>query len=289
MIRSPFVFADKILQQEVQLLLDDKPIAHLEYPTLNKMLDGLHSRLIVIAGEPGTGKTTFALQMADFCALQERPVIFVTLEIPPRQLIAKSLARTSKGHLTVSNIAGGKMNDTQKEYFDRLVGWHGAHIAPHIGFLEGPSNVIDIGALVTKLVSGGHNKPVVFVDYIQIISQPDELTNVDAKIAIDATMAGLRRIVNNHDIPVIAVSSINRTNYSKEPSGLDALGGSCSIEYGADVVMFLNLDGKGDERKDNLAKPIRPITLIVLKNRYGSAGAISMQFDTAHAHFSERG
>lgn len=53
--------------------------------------------------------------------------------------------------------------------------------------------------------------------------------------------------------------------------------------------MFLNLDGKGDERTDNLAKLIQPITLIVMKNRYGSAGMIPMQFDTAHAHFSERG
>ena len=63
--------------------MNDAPLAHFSLSDFDKLLDGVRPRLTIISGEPGTGKTSLLLQMADDLARQGIPVLFVSLEIPP--------------------------------------------------------------------------------------------------------------------------------------------------------------------------------------------------------------
>ena len=92
--------------------------------------------------------------------------------------------------------------------------------------------------------------------------------------------------MNSHEVPLFAISSVNRTSYDKPATGLSCLGGSSAVEYCSDSVAFLGIDGKGSERRVNMSRTKRPLKLTMLKNRYGGCGEIELVFDTEHATFT---
>jgi replicative DNA helicase len=162
-----------------------------------------------------------------------------------------------------------------------------AVIANNIAFIDKPVSPVDIAVLVGRVERELGVKPIVFLDYIQITPQSSERSFVDERSAVKETVAGLRRIVNGHNVPLFAISSINRSNYKKDSAGLDALAESSSLEYAADSVLFLSVKGKGDERLLNMKQQERPVTITMLKNRYGVTGSANLVFDTSFALFRE--
>lgn len=70
-------------------------------------------------------------------------------------------------------------------------------------------------------------------------------------------------------------------------TGLSCLGGSSAVEYCSDSVAFLGIDGKGVERRTNMSRPIRPLKLTMLKNRYGTCDETTLLYDAEHATFAE--
>ena len=90
--------------------------------------------------------------------------------------------------------------------------------------------------------------------------------------------------------PLFAISSINRMNYDKQTTGLQAIGGCNMFEYSADLVMSLSIKGdKPDERNANMMKKMRPVVASVTKNRYGSCGVVEFEFNAPGAMFTEIG
>ena len=77
------------------------------------------------------------------------------------------------------------------------------------------------------------------------------------------------------------------TSYDKPATGLSCLGGSSAVEYCSDSVAFLGIDGKGVERRTNMSRPIRPLKLTMLKNRYGTCDETTLLYDAEHATFAE--
>ena len=130
-------------------------------------------------------------------------------------------------------------------------------------------------------------KPVVFVDYIQAVPVPEGTGISDERLQIKATMAALRRCANSHDIAIFAASSVGREHYEKQTTGLKCLGGSSSVEYTSDGIMYLAIEGKGAERAHNYALEKRPVIVSAIKHRYGALGSIKLTFDPAHALFTE--
>lgn len=132
--------------------------------------------------------------------------------------------------------------------------------------------------------------PLVIVDYAQIVSLPQELRIVDERIGLKLVASELRRIVDEVHCPLFAISSINRINYDKQTTGLQAIGGCSMFEYTADLVMSLSVKGdKSDERNSNMMRKKRPVVASVTKNRYGSCGAVEFEFDAPSATFTEIG
>ena len=102
--------------------------------------------------------------------------------------------------------------------------------------------------------------------------QPAEM-RADVRVNTDANVKGLKRASRDYNIPIIAISSINRENYQNEMK-MSSFKESGGIEYGADVLLGLQLKGAGTSDFDVEAakgKDPREIELKIIKNRNGIA------------------
>ncbi len=131
---------------------------------------------------------------------------------------------------------------------------------------------------------------VLIIDYLQILSAPQELRGCTDKQAVDYNVAKFRAIAAKYHVPVIVISSFNRDNYNTKV-GLQSFKDSGNIEYSGDTLIGLQLTGVGEKDFDvDAAKAACPrkVDLIVLKQRYGAAGVrIPFTFYTKFNYFEE--
>lgn len=286
-----------------------EPLHMTIFPKLDEVLGGLRASLYVIGAASSIGKTTFVQAIADDIAAQGHHVMYFSLEMSKKELIAKSLVRTMselkkeqkmKGEITYArDLLTGNIKDHQL-----LMAAVGAYekTAKNLFIYEGmfDMNVYTIRAEIEKHINLHGKKPLVIVDYLQILEPVSDKLN--DKQATDKNVTELKRITRDFDIPLIAISSFNRESYNREASFL-SFKESGAIEYGSDVVIALELckvkelekDSTGkvkeaeklDEAKGNL---VRDINLKVLKNRFGKAfEEIKYQYITTMNKFIEEG
>lgn len=273
----------------LQDMLHDVPLAHLSLPSLDEIMGGVKpGRVVILCGEPGSGKTTLLNQITDDLARQGHIILYFSYEIAEHQLMAKSISRLSNRALPTDKIAGcqddPRLNQALMEAATKY-----DDIAPNIFYFDDPSiDALEIGALVGKCEREFGQKPIVMVDYVQRVPSHEEKLMNDERLQIKSVVESLRRCANNYDIPVFCVSSISREHYDKPITGLKALGGCAYLEYSADSVLLLSVEGKGEERKANLELSERPILISSLKNRYSNMSTAHLCFDAPFATFTER-
>lgn len=267
------------------------------FETLDQKSGGLYAGLYVLAALSSLGKTSFALQLADQLAEAGTDVIFFSLEQSKLELISKSIARitaqTDRGQAINSlAIRGGyyaeKVQAAAAEYKQR--------IGERFTIVEGNFNcdISFIGDYVRRYIHKTQTRPVVFIDYLQILQpaeEPDKKRQKTIREAIDDAVTTLKRLSRELDITIILISSVNRSNYLT-PIDFESLKESGGIEYTADVIWGLQLQCLNDptfseankikEKRDiiranKIAEP-RKIELVCLKNRYGVA-SFSCYFD----------
>lgn len=259
------------------------------FTELDNVLDGgLYEGLYIMGAISSLGKTTLALQIADQIAEAGKDVLIFSLEMARSELIAKSISRltlldvlqnngsiqdakTTRGITTGSRYKN--YSQTERKLIDRATTAYGSY-AKNIYIHEG---IGDIGVQqvredVKKHILFTGKKPVVLIDYVQILA-PADIRATD-KQNTDKAVLELKRLSRDFKIPVIGISSFNRANYS-EAVKMDAFKESGSLEYGSDLLIGLQLRGAGGKNFDaNEAKKKNPreIELVVLKNRNGATG-----------------
>lgn len=274
------------------------------FPKIDQAIDGgLYSGLYVVGAISSVGKTTFCLQIADNIAAAGTDVIIFSLEMSTNELMAKSISRetcfvslkdygnfslygrTTRGIMNGNKWKGYKEKDRSvitkaKEKY--------ASYANHIYIKEG---IGDIGVSQIRESIEAHiritgSKPVVFIDYLQIIAPAD--VRATDKQNMDKAVLELKRISRDFDIPVIVISSFNRESYT-EPVNLSSFKESGAIEYSSDVLIGLQYEGMdyegGEDQKKRKARILdlisdmtkeakegraQPIQVKILKNRNGS-------------------
>lgn len=260
----------------------------------NKLDGGLYEGLYVLGAVSSLGKTTFCLQIADQIASAGQDVLIFSLEMAKSELMAKSISRNtcqycldSKSDIsnakTMRDITDGRRykyyTAFEKEIIKQSVEDY-RKISKHIYITEGrgETTVKDVRSIVEKHISFTGNKPVVILDYLQILTPADARTS--DKQNTDKAVLELKRISRDFKLPVIAVSSFNRDNYDK-PATMSAFKESGGIEYGCDVLLGLNLTGAGatgfDVEKAYKENP-RKIDIRILKNRNGEKG-VTIQYN----------
>jgi replicative DNA helicase len=264
------------------------------YAELDMLAGGLYPGLYVVAAISSLGKTTFTLQMAEQVAAGGRDVLFFSLEQSTFEMVSKGIARRT---FLADKEKGVTSLSIRKGYLPahvlKAAEAYKTEIGERLSIVEGnfSCDISSIGNYIRDYISRNNTRPVVFVDYLQIL-QPTE-TRQNTKETVDNAVTELKRLSRELALPVIVISSVNRANYLT-PIDFEALKESGAIEYTADVIWGLQLqclnqelfkgDGKGKlaERRQKVkeAKAANPrkIELVCLKNRNGSPG-FSCYFD----------
>ena len=276
--------------RESIMLNRDQELIATGFNTLDVALDGgLFEGLYVIGAISSLGKTTLAIQIADYVASQGRDVLYISLEMSRYEIMAKSISRQTLLYCkengldqknlpkTTRGITVGKRynNYTPKE--EEIIYVSGENYkkyAKNLFIIEGLG---DIGVKKIKSAVEEHQKytksiPIVIIDYLQILS-PDNDRSTD-KQNIDKAVLELKRISRDFKTPVLAISSLNRQSY-KDPVTMEAFKESGAIEYSSDVLIGLQLKGSGGANFDvDNAKKQNPreVELKILKNRNGITG-----------------
>lgn len=267
------------------------------------MLDsGLYEGLYVLGAISSLGKTSFALQMADQIAQQGQDVLFFSLEMSKSELVAKSISRItftgckgSASHAkTTRGIMAGKryLNYSPKErdLIDASTDEYFSYVGNHIYISEGIGNIgiFEVKEAVERHINITGNKPVVMIDYLQILSPVD--MRASDKQNTDKAIFELKRLSRSLKIPVVGISSFNRENYSSEVN-MSSYKESGAIEYSSDVLLGLQLVGAGKKDFDVNAekkKDPRKIELKILKNRNGATGdSITYDYYPMFNYFKE--
>lgn len=253
------------------------------FENLDIEMNGLYEGLYVIGGISSVGKTTFVHQLGDQLAERGEHVIYFSLEQSKLELVSKSLSRlTAKvdygkaipsisirnGHITK------EVTEAMNEYMD---------IAQRVSIIEGnyETTTESIRDYISRYINLNSVKPVVIVDYLQII--PGDMRKND-KQRIDGNVTELKRISRDFGLILFVVSSLNRGNYLV-PIDFESFKESGGIEYTADVIWGLQLevinndifssDKKIKEKREMIrrakAEEPRKIELISLKNRSGKS------------------
>jgi len=142
------------------------------------------------------------------------------------------------GHVLKTSYKGADLYS--QTYFQQALTHYREGAAKHLTLHEGNFD-LDINLLkmtVREHVGRTGARPVVFVDYLQVLKPID--LRMTEKQHIDLTIVELKRLSRDLDLPVIAVSSFNRANY-KTDVAFEAFKESGAIEYTADVVLAMQL------------------------------------------------
>lgn len=265
-----------------------RPALKTGFPKLDEALDGgLYDGLYVIGAVSSLGKTAFCMQMADQLARQGRDVLIFSLEMMTWELMARSISRESfqmdasarrRMAKTARGVLDGKRwanYTTQEKAHLETAAARYAEYAGHLYFREGDheTGLEYIQKEVARHIAETGEKPVVLIDYLQIIAPVD--VHFTDKQNLDRIVCALKKLSRQYELTIFAISSFNRENYNLEVS-MNAFKESGGIDYSADVLLGLQARGAGrqgfniDEEK---RKDPRELELKILKNRSAALGA----------------
>ena len=284
---SGFVSIQPILKQvvdRVQELYDrDNPSEVTGVPTglvdLDEKTSGLQpSDMIIVAGRPAMGKTTFALNLAEHIAIEQRlPVAIFSMEMPGTQLATRFIS--SVGRIDMQKIRSGRLTDDD---WQRLTMAMGKLYDAPLFIDETPGlNPIDLRARARRLARQCGKLGLIVIDYLQLMSGTREGDNRAAELSeISRSVKSLAKELN---VPIMALSQLNRSleqRPNKRPVMSD-LRESGAIEQDADIIMFIY--------RDEVYNPDSPdkgtAELIIGKHRNGPTGTVRLTFIGENTRF----
>lgn len=241
---------------------------------LDKALNGgLREGLYFLGAMSGFGKTTLALQIADTIAAAGDDVLYISLEMSADDLTAKSISRrtyqqclaNAASHENILAVARTTLDvlrcdiatRAQTKTFTEAATAYTEHEAKHLYIVEGMKgvNADTVRQLVAQHRQRHGKPPVVFIDYLQLLTLTDTTQNTD-KQKMDIAVHALKDISRDYKIPVVAISSMNRASYN-DSLNMASFKESGLIEYTADVLLALefplpgNCTGKSEQNKKN--------------------------------------
>ena len=248
------------------------------FTDFDEMTAGLQpSDLIVLAARPAMGKTTLALNMAEYAALKsKKAVVIFSMEMSASQLAFRLIS--SIGRINAGRLKTGQLEDED---------WSRVTMAMKM-LSESKIFIDDEPALSpAKLLSKArrlkreHDLGLVVVDYLQLMQVPGNSENRATEISeISRSLKALAKELN---LPVIALSQLNRgleSRTDKRPVMSD-LRESGAIEQDADIILFIYRDDYYN--KDSNDKGLAEV--LISKHRNGATGTVKLKFFGEYTRF----
>ncbi len=235
--------------------------------------------LVIIAGRPSMGKTTLAVNMAEYAAVSpdsKASVAIFSMEMPSEQLVTRMLS--SIGHVPLNSIRTGRVSDDD---------WVRITAATHQ--LSEARIFIDESAGLTptelraraRRLKREHGLDLIVVDYLQLMQVPGTQENRATEIA--EISRGLKALAKELSVPVLALSQLNRSveqRTEKKPVMSD-LRESGALEQDADMILLIYRDEVYD--KNTTKKGMAEIDLA--KHRNGETGTFLLTFQGQYTRF----
>ena len=251
------------------------------FEELDKMTSGLQpSDMVVVAGRPSMGKTTFAMNLCENVALKShKPVLVFSMEMPADAIVMRMLS--SLGRINQTSIRSGRLDQDD---------W--PRITSAIQMLSEQKFFIDDTPALSPLElrtrarrvarECGGQLGMIMIDYLQLMQVSGADSRVNEISEISRSLKGLAKELN---CPVVALSQLNRSleqRPNKRPVMSD-LRESGAIEQDADVIMFLYRDEVYNQ--DTTEKGIGEV--IIGKQRNGPIGTVRVAFRGEYLRFDD--
>ena len=248
------------------------------FTSFDEKTSGLQkSDLIIVAGRPSMGKTSFAMNLAETAALNGgHSVAVFSMEMPGEQLALRMMS--SLGRIDSHRLRTGKLDDQD---WPRLIS--------SVNMLSKAKLFIDDTASLTptdlrartRRLKREHGLDLVIIDYLQLMQVSSN--NENRATEISEISRSLKALAKELQVPIVALSQLNRSveqRPDKRPVMSD-LRESGSIEQDADVILFIYRDEVYNE--DSADKGVAEI--IIRKQRNGPIGTVRLSFLGQYTRF----
>jgi len=275
---------DRFLTQaldQVQIAVDSKGgITGLSsgFKDLDYKTNGFQkSDLLIVAGRPSMGKTTFAMNIAEHAAVHSgKSVLVFSMEMPANQLLLRSFA--SIGGIDATKLRSGALEDRDWESLQVATNILKNNCKMYIDDSPGLSPS-EVRSRARRVVREHGDVGMIVVDYLQLMTVPGMSDN--RTLEISEISRSLKSLAKELEVPIIALSQLNRSleqRADRRPVMSD-LRESGAIEQDADVIMFVYRDEVYN--KDSEDKGVAEI--IIGKQRNGPIGTVKLAFQ---GHFN---
>ncbi len=292
-MKQDYTQIDPVIQQAVEILQNAAQNSGgmtgipTGYTGLDEKTSGWQkSDLVIIAGRPAMGKTSFALSVAKNIAVDyHEPIAFFSLEMNNVQLVNRLISNTCE--IAGSKILNGQLTPDEWERLDknlrRLIG------APlYVDDTPGLS-VFELRTKARRLVREKGVK-IIMIDYLQLMNA-NGMKFGSRQEEVSTISRSLKGLAKEWDIPILALSQLNRTVENRE--GLEGkrpqlsdLRESGAIEQDADMVLFVHRPEYyhifTDERGNDLHGMAQ---IIIAKHRKGATGDVLLTFKGEFTRF----
>jgi len=257
------------------------------YPALDKRFHGLQpGQLMILAGRPGSGKTSLALNLALNAIFDPKPgvVLFFSLEMTGKELTEKMVCAVGGIDYGLYKMGLPIGNEASRAEFPK--------VEPAFRKIkEARSLIIDDRSGITfqqlrskaiRVKRKNYAIKAMYVDYLTLIRTPGRENRV---LEVGALSRGMKGLAKELECPIICLAQLSRKveeRADKRPIMHD-LRDSGEIEQDADIITMIYRDDVYNEESER--KGIAEI--ITVKNRSGEAGTDYLSADLRHSRFTE--
>ena len=250
---------------------------------LDRQTSGLQKGdLVIVAGRPSMGKTSFAVNIGEHVALNEGlPVLIFSMEMAGAQLATRMLG--SVGRLDQGRLRTGKLTDEEWPRATETIAKLSQ--APILIDETGALNSLELRARARRMArKWGGQVGLIIIDYLQLMTGNNAGSGENRTAEISEISRSLKALAKEMQCPVIALSQLNRgleQRPNKRPVMSD-LRESGAIEQDADVILFIYRD-EVYHADTTTEKGIAEI--IVSKQRNGPIGTVKLSWQGQFTKF----
>jgi replicative DNA helicase len=250
------------------------------YHKLDDITSGWQSSdLIILAGRPAMGKTSFALSLAKNIAADYKfPVAFFSLEMSNVQLVNRLISNVCE--IKGSHIQSGQLSPDELDRLDKRLG---ALLGSPLFIDDTPGlSVFELRTKARRLVRE-HGVKMIMIDYLQLMNA-NGMRFSSRQEEVSTISRSLKGLAKELDIPILALSQLNRGVESRE--GLEGkrpqlsdLRESGAIEQDADMVLFVHRPEYYHIYQDDKGTDLHGMAqIIIAKHRKGATGDVLLTF-----------
>lgn len=259
------------------------------FSDFDKMTGGLQpGTMVVIAARPSMGKSSLAMNIADFVSVQNKiPVGVFSLEMRNRALTTRMIC--ARARVNIRNVRDGFLAERD---FPKLTTAAGAISGAPL-YIDDSSglSILQLRAKARRMWQQ-YDLKLILIDYLQLMNAIGGKRKFESRQQEVADIsAGTKALAKELDIPIIILSQLNRElDKEKRKPRLSDLRESGAIEQDADVVGFLYRPAKQEDEDDfeGEAEAV-PVNLLIAKQREGPTGDVNLTFLKSYTRFESAG